>query len=114
MFDGLRNMAGMASLLKDLPRLQAQMEAVKASLVDVRVEASSGDGRVRAVADGTGRLIDFAIDGGADAALAEEIRDTINTVLTMSRQESQRLLQAAAEELGLPLPPGGLGLPGGM
>ncbi len=114
MFDGLRNMAGMASLLKDLPRLQAQMEAVKASLVDVRVEASSGDGRVRAVADGTGRLIDLAIDEGADAALAEEIRDTINTVLTMSRQEAQRLLQAAAEELGLPLPPGGLGLPGGM
>jgi hypothetical protein len=35
-------------------------------------------------------------------------------VLTMSREEAQRLLQAAAEELGLPLPPGGLSLPGGL
>ena len=114
MFDGLRNMAGMASLLKDLPKLQAQMEAVKASLVDVRVEASSGDGRVRAVADGTGQLIELVIDEGADAELAGDIRNTINTVLTMSREEAQRLLQAAAEELGLPLPSGGLGLPGGL
>jgi DNA-binding protein YbaB len=90
------------------------MEEVKASLADVRVEASCGDGRVRAVADGTGRLIELEIDEAAGPELAGEIRDTINTVLSMSRQEAQRLLAAAAEELGLPLPPGPLGLPGGL
>ncbi len=110
MLDGLKNMAGMASLMRDLPKLQARMEDVKASLTDVRVQAVAEGGRVAATADAAGNLVSLEVKDATDA----EILETVNRALSMGRQEAQRRLSEVAEEMGLPLPGGGLGLPGGM
>jgi DNA-binding protein YbaB len=110
MFEGLKGMAGMASLMRDLPRIQARMEEIKASLSELRVESTSEGGVVKVIASGTMEIVDIVIDGEADPEL---LRDTVNRALVAARSEAQRRLTEAAEELGLPMPPGGL-LPGGL
>ncbi len=110
MLDGLKNMAGMASLMRDLPKLQARMEEVKASLTEVRVQAASEGRRVVATADAAGNLVGIELQEASDA----EVLETVNRALAMGRQEAQRRLAEVAEEMGLPLPAGGQGLLGGM
>jgi DNA-binding protein YbaB len=114
MFDGLKNMAGMASLMKDLPKMQQRMEEVKNSLGDLRVEATSAGNQVRVVASGVMEILQVDVDSSESDDLGAVIRDTVNTALDMARHEAQRRLAEAAAEIGLPMPPGGLSLPGGM
>ena len=114
MFEGLRNMAGMASLMKDLPRMQQRMEEVKQSLGDLRVEAVSAGNQVRVVATGALEVVSVEIDESIDGNLGQIVCDTVNTALRMAQQQAQHRLASVAEEMGLPMPPGGLNLPGGM
>ncbi len=112
MFGGLKNMAGLASMMKDLPRMQARMEEVKASLTSLRVEATSAGGTVSVTATGDLRIDDIQIQEDADMdALAGLVQVTVNEALAMARQEAQRRLAEVAEEIGLPMPPDGA-LPG--
>ncbi|MHC4946661.1 MAG: YbaB/EbfC family nucleoid-associated protein [Planctomycetota bacterium] len=120
MLDGLKGMGAMAGLLKDLPRLKAQMEQVKERLGDVTVQAETGGGAVRVVADGHGRVrgveIDAALmaglvgpDGDDDRVLAQElIVGAVNAALDRAREAARAEIASAAGELGLPLPPGAL------
>jgi hypothetical protein len=114
MFEGLRGMAGMASLMKDLPKMQKRMEEVKSSLTELRVEASSAGNRVRVVASGAMEIVELNIDSEGDEDLSAIIRDTANTALKMARQEAARRLSEAAAEMGLPTPPDGQNLLGGI
>ena len=120
MFDQLRGMASMASMMKDLPRLKAKLGEVKERLAGVRVEAKSGGGAVRATADGHLRLVSLRIDpgvlsalaGGAmerDRAAAEAlVVEAVNAALAMAREAAGAEVARAAESIGIPLPPGAL------
>lgn len=114
MFEGFKNMAGMASLMKDLPKMQQRMEEVKNSLSELRVEATSAGNQVRVVASGAMEILQVDVDSSATNDVGPLVRDTVNTALEMARNEAQRRLAEAAAEMGLPMPPGGLSLPGGM
>ena len=46
MFDALKGMAGLGSLMKDLPRLKENLEKAKAELAEMTVEAEVGGGAV--------------------------------------------------------------------
>ena len=121
MFDNLKGMAGLAGMMKDLPRIKAKIDEVKSTLGHLSVEAETGGGAVRATANGrlevTGIRIDPAIfgaliDGGAesDRAMAEDlITGAVNAALAKAREAAEQEFAAAAQELGVPLPPGGLG-----
>lgn len=120
MFDSLKGMASMANLMKDLPRLQARMEEVKASLDRLEVNAETGGGAVRVRANGQLRVLGIEIepallaglgdgDDAADRALAEDlIVGAVNAALEKARNAAAEELQSAAAEVGLPVPPGGL------
>jgi len=120
MFDNLKGMASAASLLKDLPKLKAQMETIKARLAEVTVEAETGGGAVRVVANGKLRVISIKLDdamlaglvGGTepdDRAMAEDlISGAVNAALTKAREAAEAEVRRAASELGLPLPPAAL------
>ncbi len=120
MFDALKGMAGLGSLMKDLPRIKARMEEVKAELAARTVEAEVGGGAVVAVADGSMRIREVRIEPvmleaiiGAgedrDRAMAEDlVASAVNAALTKAQDMIAEHLQQAASELGLPLPPGGL------
>jgi len=121
MLEGFKGMAGLAGILKDLPKIKARMEQVQQRLGEMTVSAETGGGAVRVTANGQLRVISLDIDqtllGGLvdaanpdDHALAEElIAGAVNTALEKAREMAQRELAAAAGELGLPVPPGGLG-----
>ncbi len=120
MFDNLKGMAGLAGIMKDLPKIKAKMEEVKQRLAKLTVEAETGGGAVRATANGQLRIVNIQIDqalfaGIADAAnpddrvIAEElICGAVNTALEKARELAEQEMSGAAGEFGLPLPPGGL------
>ena len=120
MFDGLRSMAGLAGIMKDLPRIKARMEQAREELGRITVEADTGGGAVRAVANGQLRIVSVTIDpalmsGIVDAANPDDramvedlITGAVNAALAKARDAAQEQLAAAARELNLPLPPGGL------
>ena len=121
MFDGLKSMAGLAGIMKDLPRIKARMEQVKEELAALIVEADTGGGAVKVVASAQMQIVSVTIDpallsGMIDSAnpdhraLAEDlIGGAVNAALVKAREAAQDHLAAAARELNLPLPPGGLG-----
>ena len=120
MFDGLKNMAGMASILKDLPKMQARLEQVKQELSSIRVEAETGGGAVRVVATGDMSIDSVSIDPAMMASLvnadspddhrmAEElVSGAVKKAMEKAREAAKTHLSNAASELGLPIPPGGL------
>ncbi len=121
MFEGLKGMAGLAGLVKDLPRVKAKLEEAKARLGEMTVTAETGGGAVRVTASGLLRVVSIEIDpalmgaladggGDEDRAMAEDlIVGAVNSALTKARELAEREISEAASELGLPLPPGGLG-----
>ncbi|MCH2145839.1 MAG: YbaB/EbfC family nucleoid-associated protein [Phycisphaerales bacterium] len=120
MFDSLRGMAGMAGLMKDLPRIKAKLEEVKADVASREVEASTGGGAVTAVANGRLRIVrvtfDHALLAGLidpdvpeDGALAADlITGASNAALDKAQEMVAAALQEAAGDLGLPIPAGAL------
>ena len=121
MFENLKGMAGLAGILKDLPRLKAKLEEVKQQLGEMTVEADTGGGAVRVTANGLLRVVSVKLDAALiaglvdpaneqDRAIAEElITGAVNTALQKARELAEREMANAAGEMGLPLPPGGLG-----
>lgn len=120
MFDNLKGMSQVASLLRDLPKLKARMEEAKERLGDVRVDAETGGGAVRATADGHMKIVALHVEPGLmsalvdpaledDRAMAEDlIAGAVNQALVRAREAAEAELRGAAEELGLPVPPGAL------
>ena len=118
MFDSLKGMAGLAGLLKDLPRIKAKMEQVKQRLGEQTVSAQTGGGAVQVTANGLLRVVSLEFDQSLlrglvdpadpdDRALAEDlIVGAVNTALERAREMAQQQLVAAADELGVPVPPG--------
>ena len=120
MFDALKGMAGLGGLMKDLPRIRARLEQAKDELKEMTVEAEVGGGAVVAVADGRMRIRSVRIDptmmsviasdgGETDRAMAEDLgASAVNAALERAQEMIATHLQQAADELGIPLPPGGL------
>lgn len=121
MIDSLKNMAGLAGLMKDLPKIKAKMAEVKDRLGDLVVEAETGGGAVRAKANGLMRIVAVEVDQALlsglvdasdpdDRALAQDlITGAVNAALTKAREAAEQQMADAAGEMGFPMPPGGLG-----
>lgn len=121
MFDGLKSLSMLPTLMKEMPRLKAEMEAVRGRLIDIRVTAETGGGAVRVTASGDMRVCAVELDpsmmtGLVDPALADDrmiaedlIAGAVNAALEKARAAAEQEFSQAAAGLGLPLPPGGLG-----
>ena len=114
MFGGLKDLAGLAGMMKDLPKMQARLAEVKDHLADVKVSAEGGGGAVRVIANGTLEVESIVlaptllIDPDDLPQVQEMIRATVNEALGLARAAAQHKLTAVAEEMGMPLPPGGM------
>jgi DNA-binding protein YbaB len=120
MFDSLRGMAGMAGLMKDLPRIKEKLEQVKNDVAAREVEASTGGGAVTAVANGKLRIVRISfdhallaglVDPGApeDGAMAADlVTGACNAALDKAQEMVGAALKQAADDLGLPIPAGAL------
>jgi DNA-binding YbaB/EbfC family protein len=120
MFDSLKGMAGMAGLLKDLPKIKSRMAEVKRELERVSVESQTGGGAVRVTANGQMRITSIRIDqsmlatlvdasNADDRTMAEDlIAGAVNSALEKAKEAAAAKFSDAAQELNLPIPPGGL------
>jgi DNA-binding protein YbaB len=121
MFENLKGMAGVAGLLKDLPRIKQKLAETKERLGGMTVDAETGGGAVRVTANGLLKIVSVEVDAPLlsglvdpaleqDRAIAEDlIAGAVNTALQKARELAEQEMGAAAGELGLPMPPGGLG-----
>ncbi|MHC4127885.1 MAG: YbaB/EbfC family nucleoid-associated protein [Planctomycetota bacterium] len=121
MFENLKGIAGLAGIMKDLPRLKEKLEEVKQQLGAMTVDAETGGGAVRVTANGLLRVVSVELDPALisglvdpaseqDRAIAEDlITGAVNSALQKARELAEREMASAAGEMGLPLPPGGLG-----
>jgi len=120
MFEGLKNMAGLAGIMKDMPRIKQKLEEVKGNLGRIEVSAETGGGAVKATVNCRMRVVSIHVDpammaglvdatSAQDRALAEElIAGAVNAALEKAQERAGKEFQEAAQDLGLPLPPGGL------
>ncbi len=120
MLDNLKSMAGLAGILKDLPKIKTRMEQLKQRLADQTVTGESGGGAVRVTSTGLLRVVSIELDHALlsglvdttdpqDKAMAEDlIAGAVNAALVKARELAEKETAAVAGELGLPLPPGGL------
>jgi DNA-binding protein YbaB len=115
-FDKLKAATQMAGLLKDLPRLQATMEEVRARLAETTVEGSAGGGAVRAVVHCDLRVASVTLDPSvfrgiaagseADQGYANRlVAEAVNDALARARARMAEEIGRAARESGLDLPP---------
>ncbi len=121
MFGNLKNLAGLAGMMKDLPRIKERFEEVKRQLETKTVTAEAGGGAVRATATGSLKLVSIDIEPAlfsglvdvnseGDRQLATElITAAVNAAMAKARDLAANELGAAAEELGIPFPTGSLG-----
>lgn len=103
-----------ASLLKNLPRMQEEMEKFKAQLAQLTAEADAGGGMVRAKVNGNMDVLKITITEdtlkGNDRELLEDlIAGAVNQALKKVKQQVAEETAKVASGLGM----GGLSMPPG-
>lgn len=111
MFDKLKTMQALGSLMKNKEQLAEAGERIKGKVETMRVEGEAGGGACRAVVSGKMKLIDLTLDPALLAGMAIDektrdlatslIKDAINDATQRAQQQVQDLISREAEELGL-------------
>lgn len=110
MFQGIGQIMGM---MKNLPKLQAAMGEMQEKMAKITVEGNAGGGMVIVKANGRMELTSCVISEQAMALndrdmLADLIISAANIAISKARDEVAKASSNIAQELGMPLPPGGL------
>lgn len=100
-------LGNMGKMMKQVQKLQAEMERVQQELAGARVEASAGGGVVKAVANGHGELLALTIDPAAvDPADVALLQDLVVAAVTEAQRNARTLaaarMKAVTGDLGLP------------
>ncbi len=108
-----KEMGQIMGLMRNLPKMQASMQEMQAKLALVSVEGASGGGLVTAKVNGrmevTGLTIsDEAMKLNDRDMLADLVVAAVNVALTKAREQVAQESSRMAQELGLPIPAGGL------
>ncbi len=116
MFEKLKLASQLGGMLKDLPKLRARMDEIKARLATTEVSAVVGGGavQVRATCDlritqvelAPSMIRGLASGSSADTAYANRlIAECVNAALDIARARLASELSEAAKEMDIPLPP---------
>lgn len=95
-------------LMKQMEKLQRDMEAAQQELAAMRLEATAGGGAVAAVANGAGELIELRIS--PEVVDPNDVEMLQDLVLAAVREALEKGRKAQEEKMGGLT--GGLGLPG--
>lgn len=111
MFDKLKAVQAIGSLMKNKEQLAEAGERVKAQLETLRVEGEAGSGACRAIVNGKMKLIDLTLEPALLAGMAVDektrdlatalIKDAINDATKKAQDRVQAIIAKEAEELGL-------------
>jgi hypothetical protein len=95
-------------LMKQMEKLQRDMEEAQRQLGDMRVEATAGGGAVTAVANGSGDVLELRIS--PEAVDPNDVEMLQDLVLAAVREALEKSRKAQEEKMGGLT--GGLGIPG--
>lgn len=106
MFDQLKAMGAVAGLMKNKDKLAQIADRVRADLESVRVDGSAGGGTVTVSMSGKMSVLDVriapALATSADVATMEQmVKDAVTDAQTKAQDAAKRIIQRAADELGL-------------
>ncbi len=96
------------NLMKQMEKLQQDMEAAQRELAEMRIEAAAGGGVVTAVANGSGDLVDLKI--APEAVDPNDVEMLQDLVLAAVREALEKARKAQEEKMGGLT--GGLNIPG--
>jgi hypothetical protein len=104
-------MANMDKLLKQMQKMQIEMEKIQAGLEDEKVEGSAGGGMVRVTVNGKRDVLEVKID--AEVVNPDDIEMLEELVCAAVNQAQQKAAELQAESMsrltgGMPLP--GMGM----
>ncbi len=103
-------MKSMGNMLREAQKLQARMLKLQEELASRTVEASSGGGMVRVVANGRQEIVSLAIEPEVvDPKDVELLQDLVLAAVNDALGRSREMVAAEMGKLT-----GGLTLPGGM
>jgi DNA-binding YbaB/EbfC family protein len=103
----------MANMLKQVQKMQADMEAAQAALANETVEASAGGGMVTVKMTGDLHLTELKIDPDAiDPEDPEMLQDMVQAAVNEAIRAAQELAASKMSGLTGGLDLGSLGLPG--
>jgi DNA-binding YbaB/EbfC family protein len=98
-----------ASLMKNLPKMQEEMAKMQAALGKILVEGDAGGGMVKAKVNGHMEVVACTIseDAMKDRELLEDLtRAAINQAIQKAKQAVAEETSKMAGSMGLGLPPG--------
>jgi len=116
MFGEIKEMAKLASLLKNGPAIQSKIGEARARLGQRTVTVEAGAGAVTVVADGTPKIRSIVVEPALLAALCEAshdrdralaaslITEAVNDALVRAQAMMMEEMAAAASEMNLPIP----------
>jgi DNA-binding YbaB/EbfC family protein len=99
---------GMGELMKQMQAMQARMEQMQEELAEKRIEASSGGGMVRVVANGKQEILEIKIDPEVvDPEDVEMLEELVLAAVNQARDKASELQMEGLSGLT-----GGLKIPG--
>jgi len=116
MFDQMKAMGALASLMRDKKRMAEISERIQETLDAVRVVGEAGGGAVRVVVSGKMNVESVELDPAMTQGMSSDddsrllaqnlIKDAVNDANAKARVVLQKEMQRLSEELGLPDIPG--------
>lgn len=104
------NIPGLGGMMKQVQKMQEDMQKLEETLGNEHVEATSGGGMVTAVANGRAELLEVKIDPQVvDPEDVEMLQDLVVSAVREALEKANELRTSKMQELT-----GGLGLPPGM
>ncbi len=112
MFDQLKAMQSVASLLKNKEQLAGAGERIKAKTDALRVTGQAGGGACRATVTGRMKVVDLTLDPALLAGMSVDektrelatnlIKDAVNDAMGRAQDQVKQMIASEAEQLGLP------------
>jgi DNA-binding YbaB/EbfC family protein len=110
MFDGLKNLANLPSLLAKAREVQEKLKTVQDELAGKQVSADSGGGMVTAIVNGRLQVVSVRIDKSkVDVNDTEMLEDLIVAAINAAQVKAAEMIKQEMAKLT-----GELGLPPGM
>ncbi|MBM7623952.1 YbaB/EbfC family nucleoid-associated protein [Sporohalobacter salinus] len=98
----------MSKMMKQVQKMQSQMEDVQEELAEKKVEATAGGGVVKVVANGQQEIVDITIK--PDAVDPDDVEMLEDLILAATNEAMRKVQDMASEEMGKLT--GGMNIPG--
>lgn len=102
------NIPGLGNMMKQVQKMAEETQRIEEELGEQRIEATSGGGMVKAVANGKGEVLEVKIDPQVvDPEDVEMLEDLVVSAVREALEKGQEMKAARLQDLT-----GGLNIPG--